>query len=202
MKKKCQVITKGGAECIANGAHAVPVWREGAFAYPVNEHQISNIEVNVCGAHKQVLTRGNPVKISIINTVVDNQPKEGINMQYNCDICKGTGIDPSFMDDCKCKYKASASEVTKKQSGLMDDLIREIKLIIRVDMTWTEVNERKQASEVIDLLIAIKRMAVLLQPKVKAGKVTTDQIEAIRTKVNGKPTKEWVGAAMRKIVTL
>lgn len=199
MKKKCQVITKGGAECIANGSHAVPVWKEGAFAYPINEHQISNIEVNVCGAHKQVLTRGNPVKISIINTVVDNQPKEGINMQYNCDICKDTGIDPSFMDDCKCKYKASASEVTKKQSKFMDDLIREITAIMKVDLNWARVNDKKEASEVIDILKATKVMVVIL--KAKKAKLTTEQIESIRSKINAKPTTEWIQKATKKLVT-
>lgn len=118
---------------------------------------------------------------------------------FGC-VCEGTGIDPTFQDACKCTQEVSASEITEKQAKFIQDLIIAITAVMKVDLTWAKVSTKKEASVTIDLLKAIKAMVIIL--KVKRSKLTPEQVEAIRAKINAKPEMGWINAATKKLVTL
>lgn len=115
--------------------------------------------------------------------------------------CNGSGTDPDFGAPCKCTQEAPKVDgITEKQVKYLQDLIIAITSIMKVDISWANVPTKKEASQVIDLLKAIKAMVVIL--KVKRSKLTAEQIEAIRAKINAKPEMGWINAATKKLVTL
>lgn len=214
--KKCQAITKGGATCAANGAHIVMVWTLSTVAYPHNtlperyadagwEQQM----LNFCGAHKNVLASGDPINIST-NSVETDKPKEGINMTnkvnnitgvFGC-YCNGSGTDPDFGAPCKCTEASVPEGITDRQAKYLADLIVAITAVMKVNLEWANVTSKKEASNIIGLLKEIKDLVLTLKAKKKANKVTTDQVEAIRDKINAKPEMAWINAAKKKLATL
>lgn len=212
--KKCQAITKGGATCAANGAHIVMVWTLRTVAWPHDtlperyadagwEQQM----LNFCGAHRNVLTSGKPVNISVVNLATANQPKEGIIMTNNtCEICNGTGYDADFDSPCGCpekKAKAKVNGPTDNQKWRLAKEVTEVKAIMRLDITWATFAEdttAKEAYDLVALVISIKEMVRMV--KVKRTLLTTEQIEKIRTAINNKPTVKWVNDAKIKLAKL
>lgn len=212
MKGKCQAIKKDGVSCGANGCHIVMVWTLNSVAYPQDKlpqlyanHGWTLQALNFCGSHRNILTSGKPVNISSTIPVEIDKPKEGITMTNinQCKICNGTGYDADFDSPCGCPTpKIKQDGVTERQARFLTDLIQQITAIMKVDLTWTNVDTKAEASEVIDLLRSVKAMVIMVKVKKKANKVSAEQIEKIRTAINNKPTAEWVQKAMKKLVTL
>lgn len=124
---------------------------------------------------------------------------ENTTKVFGC-YCNGSGTDPDFGAPCKCTQEVSVSEITEKQAKFIKDLMVAITSVMKVDISWANVSTKKEASQVIDLLKAIKAMVVIL--KVKRSKLTAEQVETIRDKVNAKPTTTWINAATKKLATL
>lgn len=90
--------------------------------------------------------------------------------------------------------------VTEGQKALITELINIITAIMVVNVTWaTEVKTSSEASEIIGLIKAIRNLLVEVKAMRKAGKITAEQIEAIRAKISAKPEMQWVNAARYKL---
>lgn len=118
---------------------------------------------------------------------------------FGC-VCEGTGIDPTFQDACKCTQEV-ISEITEKQAKYLQDLTQEIKTNMGdMKLAWTEVKTKKQASEVIDLLMVTKALAKAFNAK--ESMLTDEQKKVICSQVAAKPTKQWVNAANKKLASI
>lgn len=199
--KKCKAIKKNGSECDANGIHIVPVIGKGDVVYATvlpPDHVDStwaSSSINVCGAHRKMLMGGAAINVAPV-----------IAPTYGC-ACRGTGVDPDFGDPCKCSSAMSPSPsqdfippVTPAQEKYINDLMTTIKSTMRLELDWANVQTKKEAMEVIDLLKTTKSFVNLL--KIKKDKLTPEQMENIRAKINAKPTKAWLVASLKKLSSL
>jgi len=118
---------------------------------------------------------------------------------HGCE-CNGTGIDPGFGDPCKCVTEKEAEKPTDKQLVWISDLQAQIKQIMVLDLSWVTVNKKDEVNEMLDLLKGVKNLINMV--RTNKTLLTQEQIEAIRAKINNKPTKQWVVAAQRKMAVL
>jgi hypothetical protein len=69
-----------------------------------------------------------------------------------------------------------------------------------LDLSWVTVNKKDEVNEMLDLLKGVKNLINMV--RTNKTLLTQEQIEAIRAKINNKPTKQWVVAAQRKMAVL
>jgi hypothetical protein len=210
--KKCQAITKSGAECLANGAHIIMVWALNNVAYPQDKlpalyanHGWTLESINLCGAHRNVIVAGKPINITTSNTEVQNKPKEG-NMtnsheeiskaKADCPHCLGTGIDTGFWDACKCISEtteiATPDAATKPQLGYIKSLQAKVEFEVKIS-----TDSRGEASEAIGLLKEVVKLKGLME----SCEISDDRKAKIEAKLATGATKPWVRAQTNKILS-
>lgn len=96
--------------------------------------------------------------------------------------------------------ETSKKAMTTAQELLIKQLMAMIATIMVVDLAWaSSATTTQEASEVIDLLKGISHLIKEVAILRKAGRINNDQIEAIRAKINGRPTMQWVNDAHKKL---
>jgi hypothetical protein len=93
----------------------------------------------------------------------------------------------------------ATKQVTEGQKALITELSENITAIMVVNLDWTEANTTAEAADSITLLKGIRNLLVEVKAMRKTGKLTPDQIEAIRAKISARPDMQWINAARRKL---